>query len=79
MVKSSLGLLVLLSVVAMTNASAADCKKSLMGSECVKQEKGTSSHMRGNAVANAKAGKALKAVQEKAKAKAKAVAIKNKK
>lgn len=70
MIKSSLGILVFVSTALVNTVYAADCEKTLMGSDCVKNEKGVSSHMRGNAVANASAAKALKLAQKKAKAKA---------
>lgn len=70
MIKSSLGILVLVGAAMVNTAYAADCKSTLMGSDCVKIEKGVSSHMRGNAVANANAAKELKLAQRKAKAKA---------
>jgi len=70
MVKAILGVVVLVSMSMVGTASAADCKKTLMGNDCIKHESGTSSHMRGDAVANAKAAKELKAAQEKAHAKA---------
>lgn len=70
MIKSSLGILVFVGVSMAHTAYAAGCEKTLMGNDCVKTEKGVSSHMRGNAVANANAAKALKLAQKKAKAKA---------
>ncbi len=73
--KSSIGILLLVSAFFASTAFAG-CEKTLMGSDCVKKSNGVSSHMRGNAVANAKAAKALKAAKVKAKAKAKAVALK---
>ncbi len=57
-----------------TNAAFAECKKTLMGVDCEANAKGVSSHMRGNAVENAKAAKELKAAQAKAKRDAKAIA-----
>ncbi len=76
MIKSSIGVLLLVSACLASTAYAGECAKTLMGSDCAKQSSGVSSHMRGNAAANAKAAKALKAAQVKAKAKAKAVAMK---
>lgn len=70
MIKSSLSILILVGAAMVNTAYAADCGKTLMGSDCAKQVKGVSSHMRGNAVANAKAAKELKAAHRKAKAKA---------
>jgi len=75
MIKSSIGVL-LVSVCLASSAFAGECAKTLMGSDCEKQSSGVSSHMRGNAAANAKAAKALKAAQSKARAKAKAIALK---
>lgn len=73
MMKSSIGILVLVSACLASTAYADDCAKTLMGNDCAKSN-GVSSHMRGNAAANAKAAKELKAA--KAKAKAKAIAMK---
>jgi len=75
MLKSSLVMVLLVSVFQI-NAAHAGCKKTLMGSDCEAGAKGVSSHMRGNAVANAKASKELKAAQQKAKKQAKALALK---
>ncbi len=61
------------------NMAFADCQKTLMGMDCESHENGTSSHMRGNAVENAKAAKELQAAQLKAKKEAKALAKTNKK
>jgi hypothetical protein len=61
------------------NVAFADCQKTLMGADCEAHDDGTSSHMRGNAVENAKAAKELKAAQLKAKKEAKALAEANKK
>jgi hypothetical protein len=57
-----------------TNVAFAECKKTLMGVDCEVNANGVSSHMRGNAVENAKAAKELKAAQAKAKRDAKAIA-----
>jgi hypothetical protein len=76
MIKSGLGL-VLLAALSMTNIANAGCAKTLMGNDCEANAKGVSSHMRGNAAANAKAAKALKAAQAKAKKAAKAIAAKS--
>lgn len=70
MIKSSFGILVFVVAAMVNTAYAADCETTLMGSDCAKRVKGVSSHMRGNAVANAKAAKELKAAHKKAKAKA---------
>lgn len=75
MVKSSLVMVLLVSAFQMS-AAHAGCKKTLMGDDCDAAAKGVSSHMRGNAVANAKAAKELKAAQLKAKRKAKEIALK---
>lgn len=56
------------------NIAFADCQKTLMGSDCEANNNGVSSHMRGNAVENAKASKEIKATQQKAKKEAKAIA-----
>ena len=61
------------------NMAFAGCEKTLMGVDCEAHNDGTSSHMRGNAVENAKAAKELKEAQLKAKKEAKALAEANKK
>jgi len=68
----------LVSAFAMSNAHA-NCEKTLMGSDCAQVEQGTSSHMRGNAVANSKASKALKEAHEKGRKAAAKAAMLNKK
>lgn len=70
-IKLSVALLV---CVFSANIAFADCQKTLMGSDCEANGNGVSSHMRGNAVENAKAAKELKAAQQKAKKDAKAIA-----
>lgn len=65
---------VLLAGLFSANVAFAGCEKTLMGSDCAKNAKGVSSHMRGNAVENANAAKELKAAQIKAKKAAKAIA-----
>lgn len=55
-----------LSAMLSTMVHAETCVNTLMGEDCQKSEKGVSSHMRGNAVENAKASKALKAAKRKA-------------
>lgn len=75
MFKSSLVMVLLVSVFQIS-AAHANCQKTLMGNDCEGSAKGVSSHMRGNAVANAKASKELKAAQQKAKKQAKALALK---
>lgn len=47
---------------------ADDCVKTLMGNQCAVHEKGTSAHMRGNAVENAKASRELIEARRKAEA-----------
>ncbi len=76
--KSNLSLMVLMSVFFVSTASA-ECAKTLMGSDCVANEKGVAAHMRGNAVENAKASKALKEAKRKAKEKAVAIGKANEK
>jgi len=73
MMKFNLSVALLVSVFS-ANIAFADCQKTLMGSDCESNSNGLSSHMRGNAVENAKATKELKAAQEKAKKDAKAIA-----
>ncbi len=73
MMKSSISILLLVSAF-LASTAFAGCEKTLMGNDCAKEANGVSSHMRGNAAANAKAAKELKAA--KSKAKAKAVALK---
>lgn len=68
--KFNLCLVMIVGVMLTNTAYAERCKKTLMGSDCVVSEKGTSSHMRGNAVENAKASNELKEAKRKAKAKA---------
>lgn len=46
---------------------AAQCEKTLMGQDCSKNQSGVATHMRGNAVENARASKALQAAKRKAK------------
>lgn len=75
MIKNSLGAL-FLSAVLMNSAIAAECEKTLMGQDCAKKGNGVSSHMRGNAVANAKIVKELETARAVAKAKARALAMK---
>lgn len=65
---------VLLAGLFSANASFAACSKTLMGSDCESNAKGVSSHMRGNAVENAKAAKELKEAQVQAKKAAKEIA-----
>jgi hypothetical protein len=65
---------VLLAGLFSVNAAFADCSKTLMGSDCEGNAKGVSSHMRGNAVENAKAAKELKEAHIKAKKAAKEIA-----
>lgn len=77
--KFNLCLVMVLSVVLTNAAYAGNCKKTLMGSDCVTSEKGTSSHMRGNAVENAKASKELKEAKRKAKEKAVSIGAASKK
>jgi len=76
MIKSSISILLLVSVFLASSAYAGGCAKTLMGNDCAKEGSGVSSHMRGNAAANVKAAKALEAAKSKAKLKAKAVALK---
>jgi hypothetical protein len=78
MVKSSLSV-ILLAMLSMGKVAFAGCEKTLMGVDCEAHNDGTSSHMRGNAVENAKAAKELKEAQLKAKKEAKALAEANKK
>lgn len=73
MKKIRLSVALLVSVFS-ANIAFADCQKTLMGSDCEANSNGVSSHMRGNAVENAKATKELKAAQQKAKKDAKAIA-----
>ena len=73
MKKFSILCVLAVSVLSVNMASAA-CVKTLMGVDCEKNVSGTSAHMRGNAVENAKAAKELKAAQLKAKKDAKAIA-----
>jgi hypothetical protein len=74
MKKGFLGFLCLAALSINNVAYADDCAKTLMGSDCDSNAKGVSSHMRGNAVENAKAAKELKEAQLKAKKEAKAIA-----
>lgn len=69
----SLSIVLLVGFLSATAASAA-CQKTLMGENCESNGNGVSSHMRGNAVENAKAAKELKAAQVKAKKDAQAIA-----
>lgn len=78
MKKNSFRLIVLASMF-VVNAAYAECAVTLMGKDCDKNEGGTSAHMRGNAVENAHAAKALKAAKKKAKAKAVAIGKASKK
>jgi len=72
--KLTLSFVLLVGTLMVNTAFAGDhCVKTLMGTQCEANESGTSSHMRGNAVENAKASKALK--EAKAKAKAKAISV----
>lgn len=73
MKKIRLSVALLVSVLSV-NIAFADCQKTLMGSDCESNGNGVASHMRGNAVENAKASKELKATQQKAKKEAKAIA-----
>jgi hypothetical protein len=74
MIKSGLGVALLLAL-SMNNVAYADsCAKTLMGNDCEANAKGVSSHMRGNAVENAEAAKQLKVAKAKAKAAAQAIA-----
>jgi hypothetical protein len=73
MKKMSLSIVLVVSLLSVSVASA-ECQKTLMGSDCEAHASGTSAHMRGNAVENAKAAKELKAAQIKAKEEAKAIA-----
>lgn len=73
MKKFKLSIALLVSVLSV-NIALADCQKTLMGSDCEVNGDGVSSHMRGNAVENAKAAKELKEAQQKAKKDAKAIA-----
>lgn len=63
-------LLLLAGALINTAYAGDDCVKTLMGSQCAVHDEGTSAHMRGNAVENAKASKALKEAKRKAKEKA---------
>ncbi len=72
MKNKSIGLAALVSALLVTTAQA-ECTKTLMGSDCATSGEGVATHMRGNAVENAKASKALQAAKRKAKAKAMAV------
>ena len=74
--KKSLCVAIAVSVFSM-NVAYAECAKTLMGKDCESHVSGTSSHMRGNAVENAKAAKELKAAQLKAKKEAKSIAEAN--
>lgn len=74
MIKSSLGIMVLVGLSMINVAVAGSCAKTLMGNNCEANGKGVSSHMRGNAVENAHAAHELKAAQTKAKKAAKEIA-----
>lgn len=76
--KSNFSLMVLMSML-LVNTAQAECTKTLMGNDCAPSEKGIAAHMRGNAVENAKASKALKEAKRKAKEKAIAIGKANKK
>lgn len=61
-------LMVLAATMLFSNVVLAEqCAKTLMGEDCSKNQSGVSSHMRGNAVENARASKALQAAKRKAK------------
>ncbi len=75
MVKRSKGLLLLV-FLSLSNVSFANCEKTLMGKDCDSNGSGVASHMRGNAVANAKAAKELQLAKAKAKKEASAIAAK---
>lgn len=74
MIKSGLGIVLLVALSMMNIAHAGGCAKTLMGNDCESNANGVSSHMRGNAAANAKAAQELKAAQAKAKKAASAIA-----
>jgi hypothetical protein len=74
MIKSVLGTIFLVGLLTANVAAAGDCAKTLMGNDCETNAKGVSSHLRGNAVENAKAAKELKVTQAKAKKAASAIA-----
>lgn len=73
MKKISLSVVLLVGLFS-ANVAFAGCEKTLMGNDCESNAKGVSSHMRGNAVENAKASKELKAAHAKAKKAAKEIA-----
>lgn len=75
MFKSGLSVL-LLAVFTVSNVAFASCEKTLMGNDCESKGSGVASHMRGNAVANAKAAKELQLTKAKAKKEASAIAAK---
>ena len=67
---------ILLAMLSMGNVAFASCEKTLMGNDCEANGSGVASHMRGNAVANAKAAKELQLAKAKAKQQASAIAAK---
>ncbi len=75
MVKSSLSV-ILLAMLSMGKVAFAGCEKTLMGNDCEANSSGVATHMRGNAVANAKAAKELQLAKAKAKQEASAIAAK---
>lgn len=78
--KYNMSFLLLAGVLMGNIAYAADhCAEILMGNQCEANESGISSHMRGNAVENAKASKELKEAKRKAKEKAIAIGAASKK
>ena len=73
MVKGRFGFVFVLMLL-MSNIAFANCAKTLMGNDCESVGKGVATHMRGDAVANAKAAKELKLAQAKAKKEASEIA-----
>jgi hypothetical protein len=63
-------------LLTMSNLAFANCEKTLMGNDCESNSSGLATHMRGNAVANAKAAKELQLVKAQAKKEASAIAAK---
>ena len=73
--KKSLYVVLAVGVFSM-NMAFAGCEKTLMGNDCEANSSGVATHMRGNAVANAKAAKELQLAKAKAKQEASAIAAK---